>query len=84
MSDLQLTFTPDGLGHALYSELIDLSVLGRLQIARATLIEYCNRRQTWQVKDATGFSLFHSPSRQCCLEWEQRYLSAQEDQKHDH
>ena len=70
-----LTFTQQGLAHGLYTEVIDLTQLGRLQVRRATTITFDNRRQVWRVKDRTGFALFTSPSREKCLEWEQAYFS---------
>lgn len=83
MSRMAITFTPDGLGHTLYTESVDLGRIGRLAITRATTIEYDNRNQYWRVRDRTGFALFNSPSRQECLDWECQYLQAKEDQKHE-
>jgi hypothetical protein len=77
-----LTFTPDGLGHGLYTESIDLGLIGSLSVRRATLIEFDNAIQYWRVYDETGFPMFNSPSRQECLDWERRYLESQEDMKH--
>ena len=74
-----LTFKPDGTGHGLYTEVIDLSCLGRLRIERATTIEFDNRGQVWRVKDRTGFSLFTSPSRETCLDWERQYFNTREE-----
>ncbi len=82
MTDIAITFTPDGLGHALYTETIDLSLIGRLSVARATTIEYDNPTQYWRVKVA-GQTLFNSPSRQACLDWERQYLQQQEDLTHE-
>jgi hypothetical protein len=82
VSETAITFTPDGIGFALYSEAIPLGRIGRLTVGRATLVEFDNATQLWLVHDRTGFTLFSSPSRQECLEWERRYLEAQEDHKH--
>ena len=82
MSTIAITFTPDGLGHALYSECIELGRIGPLTVKRATTIEFDNQAQMWRVKDRTGFALFNSPSRQECLDWERAYLEQQEDMKH--
>ena len=62
-----LTFTPDGLGHGLYTEAIDLGLIGALSVARATTIEFDNAAQYWRVRDPDGFALLNSPSRQDCL-----------------
>ena len=80
---IAITFTPDGAGHALYTEAIDLAALGPLAIRRATTIEFDNNSQYWRVRDPDGFPLFNSPSRQTCLDWERRYLQAKEDQEHE-
>jgi hypothetical protein len=70
-----LVFTPDGQGHGLYTEAIDLGRIGQLSVARATNIEFCNKAQCWKVRDRTGFALFSSPSRQTCLDWEHQYFN---------
>jgi hypothetical protein len=81
--NIAITFTPDGTGHALYTEAIDLGTIGALSIQRATTIEFDNPTQYWRVRDPAGFALFNSPSRQECLDWERQYLEAQEDLKHE-
>jgi len=79
-----LTFTTDGNGHALYTERIDLSVIGRLKVERATRIEYDGNAQHWRVYVGRGRkALFHSPRRADCLAWEQAYLENREDRKHE-
>ena len=83
MSAAVITFTPDGSGHALYTEAIDLAEIGPLAIQRATTIEFCNQTQYWRVRDLSGVPLFSSPSRQACLGWERQYIQAQEDSRHE-
>ncbi len=83
MNEHAITFTPDGTGHAIYTEAIDLAAIGGLSIQRATSIEFDNQTQYWRVTDPTGFALFNSPSRQACLDWERQYLQSQEDLKHE-
>ena len=70
MTSFNLTFDSRGQGHALYTEAIDLGALGRLEIQRATTIEFHNQRQVWEVKDLEGEILFTDPSRLACLHWE--------------
>jgi len=65
---------PDGTCQGLYTEVIDLSLLGRLQVERATSIEFVNSLQAWRVFDRRGRYLYSSPSREVCLAWEQRHL----------
>jgi len=81
--NVSLTFTPDGVGHGLYTEAIDLGQLGSLAVVRATTIEFDNAAQYWRVRDPDGFAMFNSPSRQECLDWERQHLESQEDIKHE-
>lgn len=83
MSHTVITFTPDGTGHALYTEAIDLAGIGPLAIQRATTIEFDNKTQCWRVRDPKGSPMFNSPSRQECLDWERQYLESQEDLTHE-
>lgn len=83
MNAATITFTADGWGHGIYSEAIDLSLIGALEIHRATSIEFDNQTQYWRVYDPTGFPMFSAPRREACLDWERQYLQAQEDLKHD-
>ena len=68
-------FDPHGIGHCLYTEAIDLSALGTLEIVRASSIEFNNRAQQWEVKGVEGVLLFSDPSRQACLDWELQYFN---------
>lgn len=72
-----IDFGPSGSACCLYSELVDLHALGRLQVRRATRIEFDGNTQRWQVLPATGagMALFSSPSRRACLAWEQANLA---------
>ena len=84
MSELAITFTPDGVGRGLYTEALDLGSIGTLSVRRATRIEFDEKAQYWRVYPARGRrALFNSPSRGECLEWERQYLESQEDLKHD-
>ncbi len=69
-----LLITPEGNARGVYTEAIDLSALGSLDIRRATAIEFDNRAQAWRVFDAMGDCLYCSPSRETCLAWERKYL----------
>jgi hypothetical protein len=70
-----LKFDPAGNGHGLYTEAIDLSSLGALEIVRASSIEFNNAAQQWEVKSAEGKLMFSHPSRQACLDWEHQYFN---------
>ena len=69
-----ISFHPDGTAQCLWTEALPLHELGRLEIHRATNIEFNNATQHWEVKDRKGKVRFISRSRSACLEWEQQYL----------
>ena len=70
-----LKFDSAGNGHCLFTEAIDLSSLGALDIVRASSIEFNNTAQQWEVRNAAGALLFSHPSRQACLDWERQYFN---------
>jgi len=71
-----LTFAPDGIGHCLYGELIDLRTIGTIECRRASHIEFDTTEQQWQVLSSDRRQiLFSHHSRATCLEWEQSNLS---------
>ena len=70
----QISFKPDGTAQCLWTEVLPLHELGRLEISRATNIEFNNTTQKWEVKDRGGKVRFFSKSRSACLEWEQENL----------
>ncbi len=70
MKTTTITFNPNGAGSCLYTELIDLQQIGRLEVTRATTIEYNNKSQFWEVKNLKGTVLYFSRSRTACLAWE--------------
>ena len=69
-----ITFSPDGTARCLWTEAVPLHELGRLEIHRATNIEFNNATQRWEVKDRKGKVRFFAKSRSGCLEWEQTNL----------
>ena len=73
-----LRFHPGGSIDCIYTEVIDLRVLGRLHVVRATDIRFNESTQHWDVHDAdTGTVLFSHPSRTECLQWEHTNLQPQ-------
>ncbi len=70
-----LTFAPDGTGHCLYTEALDLSVIGPLEIRRASTIEYNHAAQQWEVRDREGVLIYQNASRAACLAWEHQYFN---------
>lgn len=75
MNSLMLTFDHSGMGSCLYSELIDLTQIGALQIRRASTIEFNNNTQRWELKNLKGKVVFFSKFRNACLAWEHGNLA---------
>ena len=77
MTRLLLSFSADGSGHCLYSELLDLRELGPLHCRRASTLEFDAASQQWQVRTAADplTIAYQHPSRATCLAWEQEHLS---------
>jgi hypothetical protein len=74
MNTHTISFNPDGTALCLWTEAFSLHELGRLEIHRATNIEFNNATQQWEVKDRKGKVRFFAKSRSACLEWEQQNL----------
>ncbi len=72
-------FTADGTGAGLYTEAIDLQQIGRLEITRASNVEFNEITQQWEVFDFTGHKLFAHSSRKTCLEWERQAFNQPEN-----
>jgi len=69
-----LLIRPAGKVQGLYTELLDLTRLGRLTLRRISRIEFNHRRQRWQVLNSRGKRLHSAISRQACLDWEQAHF----------
>jgi hypothetical protein len=72
--NINISFKPDGTAHCLWTEAVPLHELGRLEITRASHMEFNNGTQHWEVKDLKGKVRFIARSRAACLEWEQQNL----------
>jgi len=70
-----LHFQPDGTGAGLYTERIDLQQIGRLDVTRASEIEFNDTTQHWEVFDYTGSKVHSDPSREACLRWERHHFN---------
>ena len=75
MIPFTVTFAPDGTGSCLYTEHIDLSTLGTLEIERATTIEFNQSQQIWEVRDNEGHLIYRHASRSTCLLWEHQHFN---------
>lgn len=73
-----ITFAPDGTARCLWSEAVPLHELGRLDIKRASTVEFEPSKQQWEVRLASEPDVvaFSHPSRATCLDWERNILNA--------
>jgi hypothetical protein len=72
--NINISFKSDGTAQCLWTEALPLHELGRLEIHRASNIEFNNTTQQWEVMDQRGRVRFIAKSRSACLEWEQQNL----------
>lgn len=70
-----IKFDEQGTGHCLYTEAVDLSSIGPLQIARASNIEFNQATQQWEVRGSEEQLMFQNRSRSVCLAWEHQYFN---------
>ena len=71
---INISFNNDGTAQCLWTEALPLQELGRLEVTRASNLEFNNQTQHWEVKDRRGKVRFIAKSRSACLEWEQQNL----------
>ena len=73
-----ITFAPDGTARCLWTEAVPLHELGRLDIHRASTVEFEPLTQQWEVRLASEPEVvaFSHPSRETCLEWERNTINA--------
>jgi hypothetical protein len=74
MNTLVLTVKNTGEAGCLYSELIDLSSIGSLEVSRASVIEFNQQKQRWEVLVGKKVLFSHS-SRAVCLAWEVQHFN---------
>lgn len=74
-SQCVIRFDAQGIGHCLYTELIPLQSIGLLNLKRASLIEFSESSQQWEVRRPDGSLLFRSPSQQFCRDWEDAHFA---------
>jgi hypothetical protein len=57
---------------------VPLHELGRLDIQRASAVEFAPSKQRWEVRLASEPDVvaFSHPSREACLEWERNTINA--------
>jgi hypothetical protein len=72
--NINISFTREGTAQCLWTEGLPLNELVRLQVTRASNIEFNNATQQWEVKERRGHIRFPSRLRSACLDWEQTNL----------
>ncbi len=72
--NINIQFNSNGTASCLWTEALPLHELGRLEVHRATNIEFNNTSQHWEVIDTKGKARFFARSRAACLEWEHENL----------
>ena len=70
--NINITFTQEGTAQCLWTEALPLHELGKLEVTRASNLEFNNSTQHWEVKDRRSKIRFIAKSRSACLEWEPR------------
>ena len=71
-----ITFAQDGTAQCLWTEAVPLHQLGRLDVHRASLVEFNSAKQVWEVRleSNPGVVAFSHVSRAICLAWEREAL----------
>lgn len=73
---MTLEITPDGNIRCLYTDEVDLFQLGRLQVSRASHIEFDNDLRRWTVTSTKTSKRLHlARTREEALDWECQYYS---------
>jgi hypothetical protein len=68
---IHLSISPEGQAQCLYTEELDLTSLGPLQVSRASTVEFDEGSQEWVVRrEHGGEVLFRHRLRSICLTWE--------------
>ncbi len=78
MNTHTISFAPDGIARCLWTEALPLHELGRLDIHRASTVEFDEVKQQWEVRLASnpGAVAFSDSSREHCLNWERETINA--------
>jgi hypothetical protein len=74
VKQISLRIDPSAMVHCFYTEAIDLAQIGRLEVRRASTVEFNDNNQQWEVRNPAGLLLYSHPSRANCLAWEESNL----------
>jgi uncharacterized protein (DUF1919 family) len=71
-SEHTIVFSQEGTARCLWTEVLPLGELGRLEVERASAVEFNDSTQKWEVRLASNPEevAFTDASRQTCLDWE--------------
>jgi len=69
-----ITFAPDGTARCLWTDAVPLQELGKLDVHRASMVEFNPSEQEWEVR-VDGKTLFSHSSRAVCLAWEIQHFN---------
>ena len=62
---------PDGTVRCLWTEMLPLAEIGRMEIQRASTVEFNTDSQQWEVRLMGSHGVdFSHPSRAVCIGWE--------------
>lgn len=74
--NIEIELGADGSVAMLHDDAVDLSALGRVEVSRASHVEFDNATQLWTVTSAKTGKLLHSAkTRAEALAWEHSYYS---------
>ncbi len=75
MNTHTIVFASNGIARCLWTEAVPLQELGRLNIQRASTVEFNHTTQVWEVRlvSAPNAVAFAHPSRDTCLNWERNH-----------
>ena len=78
MAQHNISFSPSGTAHCLWTEAVPLHEIGHLELERASLVEFNEATQKWEVQliSHPGFVAFTNSSRETCLQWERETINA--------
>ena len=72
-----ITFSLDGTASCLWTEAVPLHELGRLEVQRASMAEFNEASQLWEVRLISDQNTiaFSNASREACLAWENHHFN---------
>lgn len=75
--DHVISIDQDGNVQSLYTDEIDLSEIGKMEVTRASTIDWNDSLQLWEVTiEGFNFPSFSNRSRKACVDWEIGYFNA--------